>query len=103
VRVGTIAKRVGIPFDEDPSGWSTSINAVIRANAPTVRLPPSTTRARSSRKQGRFSYSNRPVADPEKAARKLIEIANTVEAIQDGRTHIKKINGPFLFEFKGGA
>jgi len=27
----------------------------------------------------------RPYADPEKAARKLLEIANTVEAVQDGR------------------
>ena len=26
-----------------------------------------------------------PYADPEKAARKLLEIANTVEAVQDGR------------------
>ena len=33
---------------------------------------------------------------PEKAARKLLEIADTVEAIQDGRIHIEKINAPFL-------
>jgi hypothetical protein len=38
----------------------------------------------------------RPYADPETAARKLIEIANTIEAIQDGRLHIEKINAPFL-------
>jgi hypothetical protein len=31
-------------------------------------------------------------ADPDKAARKLVEIANTIEAIQDGRIHIEKIN-----------
>jgi hypothetical protein len=43
----------------------------------------------------------RPYADPEAAARKLIEIANSVEAVQDGRIHIEKINGPFLYEFKG--
>ena len=36
-----------------------------------------------------------------KAARKLIEIANSVEAVQDGRIHIEKINGPFLFQLKG--
>lgn len=35
------------------------------------------------------------------AARKLIEIANSVEAVQDGRIHIEKINGPFLYEIKG--
>jgi hypothetical protein len=39
--------------------------------------------------------AERPYADPEKAARKLIEIANSVEAIQDGRIHVEKINEPF--------
>jgi hypothetical protein len=43
----------------------------------------------------------RPYADPEAASRKLIEIANSVEAVQDGRIHIELINAPFLFEFKG--
>ena len=37
-----------------------------------------------------------PHADPEKAARKPIAIANAVEAVQDGRIHIEKINEPFL-------
>ena len=46
--------------------------------------------------------TDREYADPEKAARKLFEIANTVEAIQDGRIHIEKINGPFLFK-EGGT
>jgi hypothetical protein len=40
--------------------------------------------------------AERPYADPEKAARKLIEIANSVEAVQDGRLHIEKVNWPFL-------
>lgn len=40
-------------------------------------------------------------AVPEAAARKLIEIANSVEAVQDGRIFIELINGPFLFELKG--
>ena len=43
----------------------------------------------------------RPFADPDKAARTLLEFANTVEAFQDGRIHIEKINGPFLFQLKG--
>jgi hypothetical protein len=43
----------------------------------------------------------RPYSDPEAAARKLLEIANSVEAVQDGRIHIEKVNGPFLYEFKG--
>jgi hypothetical protein len=29
--------------------------------------------------------ADRPYADPEKAARKILEIANTVEAVQDSR------------------
>src|SRR5580693_8675637 len=45
--------------------------------------------------------ADRPYAYPEAAARKLIEIANSVEAVQDGRIHIEKINWPFLSEFKG--
>ena len=43
----------------------------------------------------------RPFADPEKAARKLLEIANETEAVQDARIHIEKINGPFLFRDGG--
>ena len=42
-----------------------------------------------------------PLSDPETAARKLIEIANGVEAGQDGRIYIERVNGPFLFEVKG--
>jgi hypothetical protein len=43
---------------------------------------------------------DRPYGDPQAAARKLIEIANSVEAVQDGRIHIELINGPMLFEHK---
>ena len=39
---------------------------------------------------------DRPCADPDNAARKLVEIANIVEAVQDGRIHVEKINWPFL-------
>jgi hypothetical protein len=38
----------------------------------------------------------RPFADPDSAARKLVEIANAAEAVQDGRIHIELINAPFL-------
>ena len=31
-------------------------------------------------------------------ARRLIEIASTVEPIQDGRVHIEKIDKPFLLQ-----
>jgi hypothetical protein len=44
--------------------------------------------------------SVRPYADPDVAARKLIELANAVETAQDGRIHIEKINGPMLFQLK---
>jgi hypothetical protein len=44
----------------------------------------------------------RPYADPERAARKLLELANAVEPVQDGRIHIEKVNGPFLFK-EGGS
>jgi hypothetical protein len=39
-------------------------------------------------------------ADPEAAARRPLEIANSVETVQDFRIHIEKINGPFLFEHR---
>ena len=45
---------------------------------------------------------SRTFADPEAAARKLLEIANAVEAVQDGRIHIEKINEPFLYT-EGGS
>jgi hypothetical protein len=45
--------------------------------------------------------ADRPLADPEKAARKILEIANTVEPVQDGRIHIEKINAPFLYNERG--
>jgi hypothetical protein len=45
---------------------------------------------------------SRPYADPEAAARKLLEIANATEAVQDGRIHVEKINGPFLYR-EGGS
>jgi hypothetical protein len=44
--------------------------------------------------------AERSYGDPEKAARKLVEIANSVEAVQEGRIFIELINGSFLFEHK---
>ena len=44
---------------------------------------------------------DRSYSAPEKAARKILEISNAVETVQDGRIHIEKINGPFLFREKG--
>jgi hypothetical protein len=45
--------------------------------------------------------TDRPFADPEKAARRLMQHAQAFEPIQDGRIYIEKINGPFLFRDKG--
>jgi hypothetical protein len=39
---------------------------------------------------------DRPFADPESAARKLVEIANAAESVQDQRISIELINEPFL-------
>ena len=44
--------------------------------------------------------TDRPYADPEKAARKILEIANSVEVVQDGRIYIELVKGPFLFREK---
>ena len=39
---------------------------------------------------------DRPLADPDAAARKIVEIANGVETVQDGRIYIERVNAPFL-------
>ena len=38
----------------------------------------------------------RPFADPDAAARKIVEIANDVEAVQNDRIYIERVNAPFL-------
>jgi hypothetical protein len=45
--------------------------------------------------------ADRAFADPEKAARRLLEHAHAFEPIQDGRIYIEKINGPFLYVDRG--
>jgi hypothetical protein len=45
--------------------------------------------------------SPRPDADPEKAARRIVEIASTVEPAQDGLIYIELINGSLPFKNKG--
>ncbi|MGY8677279.1 hypothetical protein Q2941_05605 [Bradyrhizobium sp. UFLA05-153] len=47
--------------------------------------------------------AERPFAKPETAARKLIEIANGIVPVQDGRIHIEKINAPFLYTLKASG
>jgi hypothetical protein len=43
----------------------------------------------------------RPYADPDAAARKIVEIANGLEPYMDSRLLVERINGPFLYEHKG--
>jgi hypothetical protein len=38
--------------------------------------------------------------DTLRAARRLVEIVSTIEPVHDGRIHVEKINGPFLFQDK---
>ena len=45
--------------------------------------------------------ADRPFADPDKAARRLLEHAHAFEPIQDGRIYIEKLNGLFLYVDRG--
>ncbi|WP_441268797.1 hypothetical protein AB7G19_39945 [Bradyrhizobium sp. 215_C5_N1_1] len=50
-----------------------------------------------------MKHEGRPYANPEVAARKLVELAANVEAVQDGRFYIERINAPFMFKLKGSG
>jgi hypothetical protein len=43
----------------------------------------------------------RPYAEPQAAARKLVEIAAGIKPTQEDRIFIELVNWPFLTEFKG--
>ncbi|MET4307966.1 hypothetical protein [Bradyrhizobium sp. RT4b] len=47
--------------------------------------------------------AERPYAEPEAAARKLVELAANIEAAQDGRIYIERINAPFMVNLKGSG
>jgi hypothetical protein len=50
-----------------------------------------------SRSRWRTKFVERqPFADPDAAARRIVETANGVEAVQDGRIFIERVNEPFL-------
>ena len=51
---------------------------------------------RTRKRLGMKFVGPRPFVDPDAAARKLVEIANGVEAVQDGRIFIERVNEPFL-------
>jgi hypothetical protein len=40
--------------------------------------------------------AERPFTDPDAAARKIVEIANDVEAVQNDRIYVERVNAPFL-------
>jgi hypothetical protein len=72
-----------------------------------VQVPPPLGRSDWKAGQGTISEilqmkfaEPRPYANPEAAARKIVEIANSVESVQDGRIYIELINDPMLFEHK---
>ncbi|WP_346771014.1 hypothetical protein [Bradyrhizobium sp. CW9] len=44
-----------------------------------------------------------PFADPEVAARELVQLASGIKAVQDGRIHIEKINYPVLYTLKASG
>ncbi len=45
--------------------------------------------------------ADRPYAEPEAAAQRLLEIAKQVDPVMKGRIYIELINGPFLFRDRG--
>ncbi|MBM7483301.1 hypothetical protein ACVWWI_003383 [Bradyrhizobium sp. USDA 3686] len=47
--------------------------------------------------------AERPYADPDAAARQLVQLAAGIEPVQDGRIHIEKVNYPFLYTLKGSG
>ncbi|MET4347073.1 hypothetical protein ABIC08_007710 [Bradyrhizobium sp. RT9b] len=47
--------------------------------------------------------AERPYAVSEAAARKLLELAANVAAVQDGRIHIEKVNAPFLYTLRASG
>jgi hypothetical protein len=47
--------------------------------------------------------AERPYADPDAAARKLVELAASVAAVQDGCIYIDRINGQFMIKLKGSG
>ena len=47
--------------------------------------------------------TERSFANPEAAARQLVQLASSTHPVQDGRIHIEKINYPFLFTLKGNG
>jgi hypothetical protein len=42
-------------------------------------------------------------ADAHAAARQLVQLASSIEPVQDGRIHIEKINYPFLYTLRGSG
>jgi hypothetical protein len=110
IQAGTIASRARTPHDTNPWEWSCGFHPGEQHNGTAATFDAARAQFEqawrvflSKRTEGDFQEpreerltSDRPLADPDKAARKLVEIANTVEAVQNGRIHIELINAPFL-------
>jgi hypothetical protein len=59
----------------------------------------STSRLIVSKRTTTFA-ANRPFANPETAARKLVEIASGIEPVQDGRIYIERSTAPSCISSK---
>lgn len=46
---------------------------------------------------------SRAYANPEPAARQIVQLAASVEPVQESRIHIEKINAPFLYALKASG
>jgi hypothetical protein len=69
----------------------------------TEASPPCQLRSIANRDSCLKLNTDRPYADPEEAARRILEIAKEVSPVQDGRIYVELINGPFLFRDRGSA
>jgi len=90
---------VGIPFPR------IGLHA-LEQRRPFLELP--APRAHHRRAGGQWDTpmkhtEQRPYADPEAAARKLVELAAMVEAVQDGRIYIEQINALFMIGLEGSG
>jgi len=47
--------------------------------------------------------TERPFANPEAAARKLVEIASGIAPVQDGRIYIELVNAAFMRQHRGSG
>jgi hypothetical protein len=77
-----------------------ALQAETRQIPTTYRCTDAADQAEAGQTPKMKSVGSRSYSDPEAAARKLVELANAFDPIQDGRIYIEKLNGPMLFDLK---